>query len=210
MPRRSARFTAAPRSFTANFKDAPDLVRAKKLIEHADVMIANFRPGVMKKLGLDYEAVRAINPRLVYAAVTGYGNEGPWVELPGQDLLVQALSGVTWLSGDGGDGPIPMGLSVADMFAGHFLVQGVLACLVRRATTNAGGLVETSLLEAVTDFQFEVLTTHLNDGGKRPDRSHVGNAHAYLGAPYGIYKTSDGWLAIAMNPLDKLGKANSR
>ena len=193
-------------SFTANFKDAAELARAKKLIEHADVMICNFRPGVMKKLGLDYESVRKINPRVVYGAVTGYGNEGPWVEKPGQDLLVQALSGITWLTGDGGDDmpPVPMGLAVADMFAGHALVQGILACLIRRATTNEGGLVETSLLEAVTDFQFEVLTTHLNDGGKLPDRSHFGNAHAYLGAPYGIYHTSDGWLAIAMNPLDKL------
>jgi crotonobetainyl-CoA:carnitine CoA-transferase CaiB-like acyl-CoA transferase len=90
------------------------------------------------------------------------------------------------------------------MFAGHFLVQGILACLVRRAKTNTGGLVETSLLEAVTDFQFEVLTTHLNDGGQLPDRSKLGNGHAYLGAPYGVYKTKDGYLAIAMNPLDKL------
>ena len=203
-------------SFTANFKDAADLARAKRLIEHADVMICNFRPGVMKKLGLDYESVRKINPRLVYGAVTGYGNEGPWVDKPGQDLLVQSLSGITWLSGDGGPAvggsavgslaapPVPMGLAVADMFAGHFLVQGILACLVRRAKTSEGGLVETSLLEAVTDFQFEVLTTHLNDGGQLPDRSKLGNGHAYLGAPYGIYRTSDGWLAIAMNPLDKL------
>jgi crotonobetainyl-CoA:carnitine CoA-transferase CaiB-like acyl-CoA transferase len=97
-----------------------------------------------------------------------------------------------------------MGLSVADMFAGHFLAQGILACLVRRATTQQGGLVETSLLESLIDFQFEVLTTHLNDGGKLPDRSKLGNAHAYLGAPYGVYQTTDGWLAIAMNPLDKL------
>src|SRR5947208_226634 len=169
-------------SFTANFKDAADLARVRKLIARADVMIGNFRPGVLKKLGLDYESVRAINPRLVYGTITGYGNEGPWAEKPGQDLLVQALSGLTWLSGDGGEGapPVPMGLAVADMFAGHALVQGVLACLVRRATTNQGGLVETSLLEAVTDLQFEVLTTHLNDGGKLPDRSKLGNGQAYL------------------------------
>lgn len=194
-------------SFTANFKSPEGIAAAKKLIERADVMICNFRPGVMKKLGLDYESVRAINPRLVYGSVTGYGNEGPWVEKPGQDLLAQSLSGVTWLTGNGGENspPVPMGLSAGDMFAGHFLTQGILACLVRRGITGQGGLVETSLLEALIDFQFEVLTTHLNDGGKAPDRSHVGNAHAYLGAPYGIYQTSDGWLAIAMNPLDKLG-----
>ncbi len=193
-------------SYAANFKDAGDLAKVKKLIERADVMICNFRPGVMKKLGLDFESVKQINPRLVYGSVTGYGNEGPWVEKPGQDLLAQSLSGITFLTGNGGENapPIPMGLSVGDMFAGHFLAQGILACLVRRGMSGQGGLVETSLLEALIDFQFEVLTTHLNDGGKLPNRSRLGNAHAYLGAPYGIYQTADGWLAIAMNPLEKL------
>jgi crotonobetainyl-CoA:carnitine CoA-transferase CaiB-like acyl-CoA transferase len=193
-------------SFTANFKDAADLARVRKLIAKADVMIGNFRPGVLKKLGLDYESVRTINPRLVYGTITGYGNEGPWADKPGQDLLAQSLAGLAWLSGDGGDNapPVPMGLAVADMFAGHFLAQGILACLVRRGISGQGGLVETSLLESLIDFQFEVLTTHLNDGGKPPDRSAIGNGHAYLGAPYGVYRTSDGWLAIAMNPLEKL------
>ncbi|MDW8262030.1 MAG: CaiB/BaiF CoA-transferase family protein [Phycisphaerales bacterium] len=193
-------------SFTANFKDPADLARVRKLIARADVLIANFRPGVLKKLHLDYPAVRQINPRLVYGSITGYGDVGPWAEKPGQDLLAQALSGITWLSGDGGAdaGPVPMGLAVADMFAGHFLAQGILACLIRRARTGEGGLVETSLLESLLDFQFEVLTTHLNDGGRLPERSSVGNGHAYLGAPYGIYRTADGWLAIAMNPLEKL------
>lgn len=195
-------------SYAANFKDPADMAKVRKLIEKADVMICNFRPGVMKKLGLDYELVKAINPRLVYGSVTGYGNEGPWVEKPGQDLLAQSLSGITFLSGNGGENapPVPMGLSAGDMFAGHFLTQGILACLVRRGKTGQGGLVETSLLEALIDFQFEVLTTHLNDGGKLPDRSKLGNAHAYLGAPYGIYQTRDGWLAIAMNPLEKLAE----
>src|SRR5205823_10118697 len=193
-------------SFAANLKDAGELERVRKLIGKADVMIQNFRPGVMNKLGLDYQSVRRINPRLVYASITGYGSEGPWADKPGQDLLAQALSGLTWLSGDGGPDspPVPMGLAVADMFAGHFLAQGILACLVRRGITNQGGLVETSLLESLIDFQFEVLTTHLNDGGQPPDRSSIGNGHAYLGAPYGVYRTADGWLAIAMNPLDKL------
>jgi len=195
-------------SFAANLKDARELGRVRKLISKADVMIQNFRPRVMSKLGLDYESVRKINPRLVYGSITGYGSEGPWADKPGQDLLAQSLSGLTWLSGDGGPDapPVPMGLAVADMFAGHFLAQGVLACLVRRSITNQGGLVETSLLESLIDFQFEVLTTHLNDGGKAPDRSGLGNGHAYLGAPYGVYRTSDGWLAIAMNPLDKLAE----
>jgi CoA:oxalate CoA-transferase len=121
-------------------------------------------------------------------------------------LLAQSLGGVAWLSGDGGPDapPVPMGLAVADMFAGHFLAQGILACLVRRGITNQGGLVETSLLESLIDFQFEVLTTHMNDGGQPPQRSALGNGHAYLAAPYGVYRTADGYLAIAMNPLEKL------
>jgi crotonobetainyl-CoA:carnitine CoA-transferase CaiB-like acyl-CoA transferase len=195
-------------SFTANLKDPAGLKQAKDLIGAADVMISNFRPGVMKKLGLDFTSVKQLNPRLVYGSISGYGDSGPWADRPGQDLLAQALCGLTWLSGDGGTGarPVPMGLAVADMFAGHFLAQGILAALVRRGTSGQGGLVETSLLESLIDFQFEVLTTHLNDGGKLPDRSAVGNGHAYLGAPYGVYRTRDGWLAVAMNPLDRLAE----
>lgn len=100
---------------------------------------------------------------------------------------------------------MPFGLATADMFAGAYLVQGILACLIRRGKTDKGGFVEVSLLEAVLDHQFEVLTTHLNDGGKLPERSAVNNAHAYLGAPYGIYATADGHLALAMGSVTRLG-----
>jgi crotonobetainyl-CoA:carnitine CoA-transferase CaiB-like acyl-CoA transferase len=143
---------------------------------------------------------------LVYATVTGYGTVGPWRDKPGQDLLVQARSGLTWLNGDADRPPTPFGLAVADMFAGAHLTQGILACLVRRGINGMGGLVEVSLLESVLDFQFEVLTTHLNDGGKLPQRSEVHNAHAYLGAPYGIYATADGYLALAMGSVVRLGE----
>jgi len=179
-------------SFAADLKNAHDQKRVRELLRHADVMIQNFRPGVMEKLGFDYEAVRKLNPRLVYGEVTGYGQQGPWRNKPGQDLLLQSLSGLTWLSGDADQPPVPFGLAVVDLFAGAHLVQGILACLVRRGITGAGGKVEVSLLESILDFQFEVLTTHLNDGGQLPHRSAVNNAHAYLGAPYGIYATADG------------------
>jgi len=193
-------------SFAADFKNPADLQSVRALIARADVLVANFRPGVLEKFALDYPSVRKINPGIVYGSISGYGNVGPWKHKPGQDLLAQALSGLMWLSGDGpADAPpVPMGLAVADMFAGHFLAQGILAALVRRSKTGEGALVETSLLESLIDFQFEVLTTHLNDGGKLPQRSEIGNAHAYLAAPYGVYRTSDGWLAVAMNPLDRL------
>ena len=192
-------------SFTANLKQSIDIERTWKLIRKADVLIHNFRPGVMDKLGFHYEAVRAAHPAIVYAEVTGYGTVGPWREKPGQDLLVQALSGLPWLNGDANQPPVPFGLAVADMFAGAHLVQGILACLVRRGLNGKGGKVEVSLLESTLDLQFEVLTTHLNDGGKVPLRSAVNNAHAYLGAPYGIYSTSNGYIALAMGSVARLG-----
>ncbi|GAB4125277.1 MAG: CaiB/BaiF CoA-transferase family protein [Roseiflexaceae bacterium] len=193
-------------SFAADLKNPTDLQRVRQLIARADVLIQNFRPGVMERIGLGYADVQALNPRLVYATVTGYGTVGPWRDKPGQDLLVQARSGLTWLNGDADRPPTPFGLAVADMFAGAHLTQGILACLVRRGINGMGGLVEVSLLESVLDFQFEVLTTHLNDGGKLPQRSEVHNAHAYLGAPYGIYATADGYLALAMGSVVRLGE----
>ena len=192
-------------SFAANLKNPADLARVQELIAKADVLIQNFRPGVMTRLGLDYDSVRALNPRLVYGEITGYGNEGVWVYKPGQDLLLQSISGLVWLNGDADRPPTPFGLAVVDLFTGAHLVQGILACLVRRGMTGDGGQVQVSLLESILDFQFEVLTTYLNDGGKLPQRSRINNAHAYLAAPYGIYETADGYLALAMGSIPVLG-----
>ncbi len=193
-------------SFAADLKKAEHRETVRRLVEKADVVIQNFRPGVMEKLGFDYEAVCQYNARVVYGEVTGYGRTGPWRNKPGQDLLAQSLSGVTWLNGDAGQPPVPFGLAVGDLFAGAHLVQGILACLVRRGITGRGGRVEVSLLESLLDFQFEVITTYLNDGGKLPERSAINNAHAYLGAPYGIYRTVDGYLALAMGSVTRLGE----
>ena len=190
--------------FAADFKSETDVAAVKRLIARADVLIQNFRPGVIGRLGLDYEQAHAINPGIVYASITGYGEDGPWAKLPGQDLLAQARSGLMWLNGDRDQGPVPFGLAIADLLAGGAIVQGVLAALVRRGRTGMGAHIETSLLEALVDFQFEVLTTYLNDGGRIPQRSEFRNAHAYLAAPYGVYQTADGWLALAMTPLDTL------
>jgi CoA:oxalate CoA-transferase len=194
-------------SYAADLKNADDLIRLKKLIGHADIMIHNFRPGVMEKIGLDYQQVQFINPKIIYGIVTGYGNKGPWANKPGQDLLVQAMSGLTYLSGSHADGPVPFGLSVSDMMCGNHLAQGLLAALIKRAKTQKSILVEVNLLESVLDVQFEVLTTYLNDGGKLPERSHAkGSAHAYLSAPYGIYETADGYLSLAMGDLNLISK----
>jgi len=191
-------------SLALDLKNPENIAALKKLLGRADVMLQNFRPGVIERLGLDYQSVKALNPGIVYASITGYGEAGPWVQRPGQDLLAQARSGVMWLNGDHDQGPVPFGLAIADMLAGAAVAQGILASLVRQGRTGQGAHVETSLLEALVDFQFEVLTTHLNDGRRKPKRSEFRSAHAYLSAPYGVYPTADGWLALAMTPLGKI------
>ncbi len=193
-------------SYAADLKSELDSESVRKLVARADVVMHNFRPGVMERLGFDYDSVRALNPDVIYGNITGYGNEGPWAERPGQDLLVQALSGLTWLSGNDGDGPVPMGLAIVDILTGAQLVHGILACLIRRGTTGKGGLVEVSMLESALDFQFEVLTNYFQDGNQEAQRTRHNSAHAYLGAPYGIYKTADGHLALAMGRIPQLGE----
>ncbi|KQR73173.1 CaiB/BaiF CoA transferase family protein [Rhizobium sp. Leaf341] len=194
----------AKESLAIDLKNPDDLAALRKLLRRADVVIQNFRPGVIERLGLDYPCVQALNPRIVFCSISGYGNEGPWVSRPGQDLLAQSRSGVMWLNGDEGQGPVPFGLAIGDMLAGAAAAQGILAALVRRGVAGKGSHVETSLLEALVDLQFEVLTTHLNDGQRLPKRSSFRSAHAYLSAPYGVYPAADGYLAIAMTPIPKL------
>ena len=192
-------------SICLDLKDERDRRRAQRLIARADVVISSYRPGVAERIGLDYDSVAGINARAVVGAVTGYGSDGPWVNRPGQDLLAQSVSGLPWLNGNADHPPMPFGLSVADMLAGTHLVQGILAALVRRSVTGRGGRVDVSLLESILDLQFEVYTTYLNDGNRPPVRSSVNNGNAYLGAPYGIYETGDGFMAVAMGPIQRLG-----
>lgn len=191
-------------SFTADLKNEADKQTVWELVKKADVVMHNYRPGVMERLGFDYESVKAVNPNVIYGEISGYGNVGPWKDKPGQDLLLQSLTGLTWLTGNAG-GPTPMGLSIIDMLAGTHLAQGILACLVRRTIKNEGALVQVSMLESAYDLQFEAVTTYYYDG-KLPERSEKNNAHAYLGAPYGVYKTANGYMALAMGSIPQLGQ----
>jgi crotonobetainyl-CoA:carnitine CoA-transferase CaiB-like acyl-CoA transferase len=193
-------------SFAADLKNAPDLAAVRELVARADVLIQNFRPGVMERIGLDYESVRALNPRLVYGSVSGYGPDGPWRDIPGQDLLAQSISGLPWLNGSREEGPVPVGLSVADLLASCHLAEGITALLLRRERTGEGGLVETSLLEAMLDLQFELISAHLNDPSVVVERGGPHGANAFLAAPYGVYPTADGYLALAMNPVPRVGR----
>ncbi|MFD0990087.1 CaiB/BaiF CoA transferase family protein [Mariniflexile jejuense] len=193
-------------SFAVDFKDAEDLKIIKKLLAKADVVMHNFRPDVMKRIGLSYDDVKAINPKVVYAEISGYGNHPDLKDKPGQDLLLQSMTALTWLTGNQNDGPVAMGLSIVDMLAGAHLAQGILAALYRKTVNDSGALVQVSMLESAIDFQFETITTFFNDGGELPLRTKSNNAHAYLGAPYGIYKTNDGFLALAMGSIRVLAE----
>ncbi|WP_370979054.1 CaiB/BaiF CoA transferase family protein [Agaribacterium sp. ZY112] len=188
-------------SLKLNLKDADDLALALKIAAKADVVMHNFRPGVMQRLGLSYEHLCKLNDKLVYGEISGYGNEGPWSKEPGQDLLLQALSGLTGLSGSDSDDAMPMGLAIADNLAGAQLVQGLLAALF----SGEPILVQVSMLEAILDFQFEPLTLYYQDA-EPIVRGDVNSAHSLVGAPYGLYQCSNGYIALAMGAIPKLGE----
>ena len=192
-------------SFAADLKNPSDLDELRVLIAKADVLIQNFRPGVMERLGFGYEAVREINPRLIYASVTGYGTTGPFKDRPGQDLLAQSISGLPWLNGSAEDPPVPVGIALADIITSIHIAQGITAALYRRERTGIGGRVDTSLLESMLDLQFELLSAHLTDPSVLVQRGPRYTAHAFLQAPYGTYPTADGYLAIAMTSVPELG-----
>ena len=190
-------------SITADMKDRSDLELIRKLIAKADVLIHNFRPDVMSRHGLDHASIVSLNPRIVYAEISGYGRTGPWKDKPGQDLLVQAMSGLAYTTGNGTDDPVPFGISIGDILSGSQLVQGILAALIRRNKTGQGALIEVSMLESLLDFQFELLTTYYRTR-RQPERSALSNAQPLLSAPYGVYKTADGYISLSMMDIHLL------
>lgn len=192
------------KSVAADLKNPDDLASLKRLIQTADVMIHSFRPGVMERLGLGVLTTQELNPRLVIGVVSGYGNGGPWRDKPGQDLLAQSRSGLVWLTGIRSDPPVPVGVSITDITAGAHLAQGILAALLRRERTGKCAVVEVSLLSSAMDLQFEQFTSYLNSSRTMPERSALGGANVHAAAPYGIYETADGYLAIAMTPVASL------
>ena len=179
----------------ADLKDPADLALVKDLVRRADVLLHNFRPGVMERLGLDHPTVAALNPGLVYASASGYGADGPWASRPGQDLLAQSVSALPWVNG-AGDRPVTVGLSLADHLLSCHLAQGVVALLVRRARTGRGGLVETSLLEGMLDLQLVRLTARLSDA------TTTAAEPTEIPEPpiSGVFPTADSWLALTAQP----------
>ncbi len=196
------------RSLALNLKaeGAPEV--ARRLIAGADVLVENYRPGVMDRLGYGYEAVRRRNPGLVYCSCSGYGADGPYRELPGQDLLLQGLSGLANLTGPQGSLPTPVGTAVVDQHAGTLAALAVLACLVERNRTGSGRHIDVNLLDAALDLQIEPFSYYLN-GAELADKSASGVATRFHRAPYGAYRTRDGAIILARGSVEQLIEATA-
>ncbi|MGH8316137.1 MAG: CaiB/BaiF CoA transferase family protein, partial [Steroidobacterales bacterium] len=183
---------------------AEDLERILKLVDLADVVVENFRPGVMDRAGLGYEVLSKRNPRLIYAASSGYGRTGPYAKRPGQDYLVQALTGAMWLTGRRGDPPFLFGAAIADQFTGLHLVIGVLAALQHRNRTGEGQRVDVDLLSCMMAIQQQELTVYFNHG-RALERPVENVGHPGITAPCGVYATADGYLLLSVCPCPMLG-----
>ena len=181
------------RSMTLNLKHPDGKAAFLKLVETADVVVENYRPNVKNRLGIDYESLKAINPGIVLASISGFGQDGPYAGRPGFDQIAQGMGGLMSITGAPGKGPMRVGVPIADMCAGHFAAQGVLLALLKRERTGVGDWVQTSLLQAqvfLLDFQ---ATRWLMDG-EVPKQA--GNDHP-TSIPTGVFETSDGHVNIA-------------
>ncbi|HLV99952.1 MAG TPA: CaiB/BaiF CoA-transferase family protein [Ktedonobacterales bacterium] len=192
------------RSLTLNLKHPRAREILDELVPQVDILVENFRPGVMDRLGYGYERLAEINPRLIYCSASGYGSQGPYVDRPGQDLLIQALSGIAAHTGPAGQPPTPTATSICDAMASMMVACGVLAALQARERTGKGQKVEVDLLSTAIAIQCQEAVAYLN-GMPRWERSEAGIAQPWIAAPYGVYATSDGYLALAMNSLGVLG-----
>jgi crotonobetainyl-CoA:carnitine CoA-transferase CaiB-like acyl-CoA transferase len=185
------------RSIALNLKSEQGVAVARKLVEFCSVVYENFRPGVMKRLGLGYEDCKAINPAIIYASASGYGQSGPYVDLPGQDILAQAVGGFGAMNADDLGRPVPVGMSITDVLGGMNGAMGVLAALVHRAQTGEGQRVEVSLLESAIACQSEQAVHYLNTAVGEMRRRTPGHGMGYIPSPYGFYATRDGYIALS-------------
>jgi crotonobetainyl-CoA:carnitine CoA-transferase CaiB-like acyl-CoA transferase len=187
------------RSISLNLKSAVGAEVARRLIASADVVLENFRPGVMKRFGLDYDALHEEFPELVYASASGYGASGEFSKLPGQDLLLQAMTGLAANTGSQVEAPIPAGAAVVDQHGAALLAMGVMGALLHRQRTGQGQHVSVTMVQAALDLQTEPFTYHLNGGPVAPAEERVGSS--FHPGPYGLYSTTDGHVAISLSPV---------
>ncbi|MEQ8479364.1 MAG: CaiB/BaiF CoA-transferase family protein [Hoeflea sp.] len=193
------------RSLAVDLKSEGGREVLAELVKSADVFIQNYRPGVAARLGVDYETLSKLNPGLVYVSMSGYGEDGPYVQRPGQDLLLQAMSGAMRSTGREGEPPTPAGMYLADAITAYTAFEGALAALLHRERTGEGQLVQVNMLDAITTIQMQELSV-FTVGHKPQQRSAEPHAHVYIRSPYGTFKTADGYLALAFPSLRTLGE----
>lgn len=191
------------RSLALNLK-APEAREAiMKLAQSADVVVQNFRPGVMARLGYGYEDFKAVNPRIVYCSGSGYGEDGPYVNRPGQDMLVQGLTGIMAATGQADQPPTPVGAGFSDQVGAMNMVYGILTALLWREKSGVGQEVKINLLAGMLAHQNQEMVTAMNFG-EDFQRPNSGIGHPGMDAPFGTYPTQDGWVTIAMSPFKTL------
>ncbi len=190
------------KSLVLNLRHPKGVEILRALASRADVVVENYRPDVKDRLGIDYEALARENPRLIYASISGFGQEGPYRDRPGYDQIVQGMSGLMWLTGTGETAPLRVGIPIGDLLAGYFAAVGILAALLERETSGRGQRVETSLLEALVGSLSFQAAGYLNTGEVPPP---VGNHHP-LTAPMGVYRAKDGHLNLAVGNDEMWGR----
>jgi crotonobetainyl-CoA:carnitine CoA-transferase CaiB-like acyl-CoA transferase len=186
------------RSIAVNLQEPRGVAVVKRLAARSDVVVENYRPDVKHRLGVDYEALSRENPRLVYASISGFGQEGPYRDRPGYDQIVQGMSGLMWLTGTAESAPLRVGIPIGDLLAGYFCAIGILTALLEREISGRGQKVETSLLEALTGSLSFQAAKYVNTGEVPPP---VGNHHP-LTAPMGVYRAQDGFFNLAVGNDD--------
>jgi crotonobetainyl-CoA:carnitine CoA-transferase CaiB-like acyl-CoA transferase len=196
------------RSVTLNLKSERGAEAARRLAARTDVVIENYRPGVLDRLGLGYERIKELNPKVIYASGSGYGSDGPYSHLPGQDLLLQAISGLGANTGTESDGPTVSAAAIVDQHSASLLAMGILGALVHRERTGEGQRVEVIMMEAALDIQTEPVVYHLNGARLRRPKTPV--ADTFHSVPYGFYATADGHLAISMAPIKSIAEVLGR
>ncbi len=195
------------RSIAVDLKSPEGIAAVKRLVATADVVMENFRPGTLEKLGLGEDVLRGINPGLVYAATTGFGPDGPYAKRPGQDILLQAMTGLAAHTGSMEHGPVAVGSVPIDHHAAALTVAGILAALLERGRTGKGRRVEVNMLQAAIDLQGESVTAWLNGAEHAGPRGQKGMANWFSPGPYGIYGCTDGHVMISMSTPSQIGKA---
>lgn len=191
------------RSIALNLKSAEIHGLIMEMAKTADIVVQNFRPGVMKAMGYGYEDFRAVNPRIIYCSGSGYGEDGPYVERPGQDMLIQGLTGIMAATGQADAPPTPVGSGFSDQVGAMNMVYGILSALYWREKSGLGQEVKVNLLAGMLAHQNQemVMAMNFNEDFERP-RSGIG--HPGMDAPFGTYPTKDGWVTIAMSPYRTL------